>query len=239
MMTKVISFYSDIDGRTYYSDHAKRLKKDLDNLNQDYYIEELPSSGDYRSNCLKKPRFILETFKKLKEDVIWLDIDSIVHQNLSNTLTSFMEECDITGAVQVPPIREYFEQNGRALITKIKASPVVFKYKPEVVDFVETWAEDCDENLKNGNKFDHEVLLDITIPRFIHKLRWGLLDIRYCTWPGSTDKNTIITMGIADGDTKRKGLENMGLSEEMINVQLIGNERLNNDYASSGHWGSV
>jgi len=30
-------------------------------------------------------------------------------------------------------------------------------------------------------------------------------------------------MGIADGDSKRKGLENMGMSSENIDYQLIGN----------------
>jgi hypothetical protein len=40
MKTEVISFYSDIDGKTYYSDHAKRLKQQLDALRVPYDIRE-------------------------------------------------------------------------------------------------------------------------------------------------------------------------------------------------------
>mgnify|MGYP003353158941 CR=1 FL=1 len=36
MKTQVISFYSDIDDKTYYSDHAKRLKSQLDSLGIPY-----------------------------------------------------------------------------------------------------------------------------------------------------------------------------------------------------------
>jgi len=33
MKTEIVSFYSDIDNRTYYSDHAKRLRQNCIELN--------------------------------------------------------------------------------------------------------------------------------------------------------------------------------------------------------------
>ena len=50
MQTEVISFYSDIDGTTYYSDHAKRLKKQLEDFNVPHDIREKQSLGSYQKN---------------------------------------------------------------------------------------------------------------------------------------------------------------------------------------------
>ena len=62
----IISFYSDrpttladTDTNTYYSDHAKRLKIELSNINLNYDIRELPSKNNYMQNCLLKPNLVL------------------------------------------------------------------------------------------------------------------------------------------------------------------------------------
>ena len=60
MQTEVISFYSDIDGKTYYSDHAKRLTEQLIRFNVPHDIREKPSLGTYQKNCLSKPAFIYQ-----------------------------------------------------------------------------------------------------------------------------------------------------------------------------------
>ena len=82
MQPIVISFYSDIEGKDYYSRNAKRLMKQLDNLGIEYDIQEKESLGDYRLNCLSKPEYILNKMRELNRPVIWLDIESRVHQKL-------------------------------------------------------------------------------------------------------------------------------------------------------------
>ena len=52
MNLEIVSFYSDVDGNTYYSDHAKRLIKECDSLELQYDIKEKPSAGTYQKNCL-------------------------------------------------------------------------------------------------------------------------------------------------------------------------------------------
>ena len=64
MQTLVISFYSDIEDNTYYSDHGKRLQKELDSFAIPCSIEHKESLGTYRDNCLSKPRFILEKLQQ-------------------------------------------------------------------------------------------------------------------------------------------------------------------------------
>ena len=50
MQTEVISFFSDIDGKTYYSDHAKRLNQQLMGLGIPHDIRQKESLGSYQKN---------------------------------------------------------------------------------------------------------------------------------------------------------------------------------------------
>ena len=68
-----------------------------------------------------------------------------------------------------------------------------------------------------------EFLLETTLPKFYNKLRFALLDNRWCTWPGYTNENTYITMGIADTTSKEQALIDMGISGDLLTQQLIGN----------------
>ena len=76
MKTKIVSFYSDVDGGTYYSDHAVRLKKECEELGIPYDIQEKPSVGSYQKNCLSKPQYIYDKMKEMREPFVWLDVDS-------------------------------------------------------------------------------------------------------------------------------------------------------------------
>ena len=62
MKTLLVSFYSDIENRTYYSDHGKRLKESCESLGIPNDIREKESLGSYQDNCLSKPQFILDLF---------------------------------------------------------------------------------------------------------------------------------------------------------------------------------
>lgn len=219
MKTEIVSFYADIDGRTYYSDHAVRLKKNCDDLNIPHDIRPLESRGEYRLNCLAKPRFIQSVIKEKKRPFVWMDVDSIIHEELS-VFDTLSETTDICFAYQaVAP---------NIPIQYPKASPIYLNYTPRTIEFVDYWVQRCEENEKNTEKkvFDHEILMYEVLPLFINALRIGILQINYAIWPGTTippNMKPMITMGIADGSSKEKSLREMGMSENNIKFNLVGN----------------
>ena len=54
----------------------------------------------------------------------------------------------------------------------------------------------------------------------------GLLGYEYCTWPGNTNENTVIEMGLSDVESKKESLRKMGFDESKIEWQSVG---LNNE----------
>jgi len=218
MKTELISFYADIDNRTYYSDHARRLKENCEKLNIPIDIRELPSKHDYRLNCLSKPKFILDMLREKKRPIVWMDVDSIIHQTLD--IFDLLEHIDVAFAYQV-------YDPSQIQINKVKASPIYFNYTDIVLEFLQYWITMTEQvNQLDIPVFDHELLIYKVIPEYYNKMRIYRLNREYAIWPGTslgTDETPRITMGLADGDSKRKGLENMGVSSEDIDFQLIGN----------------
>jgi hypothetical protein len=72
---KIVSYYCDIEGNTFYSDHAKRLKCQCDKLDIEHLILERNYGSTWNENCRAKPAFLLEILNTLKEPFIWLDVD--------------------------------------------------------------------------------------------------------------------------------------------------------------------
>lgn len=218
MQTEIISFYCDIDNRTYYSDHARRFRINCNENNIPHDIRELPSRGEYRLNCLAKPKFIFNILMEKKKPIIWMDVDSIIHAELS-VFDGLEDKCDIAFAYQgLPP---------NIAANTAKASPIYFTYRDITIQFLQYWIEQCELNEKgDGVKvFDHEILMARVLPVFIPKMRVGALGINYAIWPGSNipeGMQKMITMGIADGDSKEKALREMGLSEELVKFNLVG-----------------
>lgn len=224
MNTPVISFYSDVDGRTYYSDHANRLSKNLTDLNIPHFIRERKSKGSYRSNCLAKPRFILEMMNELRTPLIWLDVDSIVHKTL-NVFDDFKDKVDIGMAFPKIPSKE---DNS---IGYPKASPIYLNQTPKSYEFIYAWLEASEYVEKNeSTNFDHEILLKIFFKIMNENtgIRMAMLSNAYCVWPGLevVGGEPIITMGLADSDSKINVLRNMGFSEQAIAFQSPGNKFL-------------
>ena len=212
MKTELISFYSDIDNRTYYSDHAKRLHENCETLNIPIDIIKLESRGEYRLNCLDKPKFILEMMQKKQKPVVWMDVDSIIHEEL--TVFDTVESYDIGFA---------FVHNN------IKASPIYLNYNPLVLEFIQDWINDCDTIINNNTPvFDHEVLIFMTLPKYHNKIKIFTIGESYAIWPGipvNLEESPKITMGIADGDSKKQNLQDTRMfTEDQINSQLVGNK---------------
>jgi hypothetical protein len=220
MQTEIISFYCDIDDRTYYSDHAKRFRINCNENNIPHDVRELQSRGEYRLNCLAKPKFILNVLMEKKKPIVWMDVDSVIHNELS-VFDDFYEKCDLGFAYQsVHPITN---------IAAPKASPIYLAYNDIVIEFLNYWIEKCAENEKtNGVKvFDHEILMLQVLPLFIPRTRIAALPINYAIWPGTSvpeGMRPMITMGIADGNSKEKSLREMGIPDHIVEYNLVGNK---------------
>lgn len=226
MKTPVISFYADVDGRTYYSDHATRLKKNLEEHSIPNFIRHKPSKGNYRSNCLSKPRFILEMMNELRTPLVWLDVDSIVHKPLE-VFDEFHDKVDLAMAFPKVPTKE------DPTIGMPKASPIYLNQTPKSYEFIYAWIEASEELERQANiAFDHEVLLKIFMKMINENtgVRMAFLGNAYCIWPGIPIQGgePVITMGLADGESKEQVLRNMGFDEHNIKFQSPGNKFLVN-----------
>lgn len=216
MTTEVVSFFSDIDDRTYYSDHAKRLLLNCKNLGIPCDIRELPSAGSYRLNCLSKPRFLLEILEEKKKPFVWLDVDSIVHHSLE-IFDGFSSQYDLA-----------FAYSGTSNPFLPRASPIYLNNTQNVKRFLSFWIDECNLNIQGTDRkvFDHEILILKVLPEFFFQMKIKQLDASFAIWPGQTvneEKSPMITMGIADGESKEKCLLEMGMSEEIARANLIGN----------------
>ena len=220
MKTEIVSFYCDIDDRTYYSDHARRLRINCNENNIPHDIRELPSRGGYRLNCLAKPKFILDIFLEKKKPFVWMDVDSIIHKELI-VFDEIEDKCDIAFAYQSMP------QNFN--LPYPKASPIYFSNREITEEFIRYWINCCAEN-ENGSGpklFDHEILMIHVLPNFMKRLSIACLPVNYAIWPGTSipkGMEPMITMGIADGTSKENSLREMGLSEEMVKYNLVGDK---------------
>ena len=218
MQTTLVSFYSDVDGSTYYSDHHKRIKTNCEELEIPYDFRKQESLGSYQLNCLSKPQFILDILNEKDEPIVWMDIDTVIHKqlNIFDTLSEF----DIAFA----------SSNG--MISGAKASPVYVNNTYAGRQFMNHWIDNTKMVIKQGDElFDHEVLFPL-LSQFSHEgspIQIAYLPASYCVWPGETNESTAITMGLADGESKKNGLRKMGLQEDHIEWQSPGNKHLNSE----------
>lgn len=219
MKTEIVSFYCDIDNRTYYSDHARRLRINCNENNIPHDIRELPSRGEYRLNCLAKPKFILSVLQEKQRPFVWMDVDSRIHAELK-VFDELEDKCHMAFAYQGNP--------PEVQPNLPKASPIYVTYNDIVIEFLNYWIERCEFNEMNlGAKvFDHEILMSEVLPEFLPKMKIGMLGHAYAIWPGTKLPEgfvPMITMGIADGESKEKSLREMGLNEYTVKFNLVGN----------------
>ena len=211
MKTLLISFFSDIEDKTYYSDNSERIIKECESLGIPFDIQEKESLGSYQLNCLSKPKYILDKLEELNHPVLWMDIDSKIHKPLD-----IFDKFDGTADMVIATA------NGQ--LSGIKASPLYFGNTDKAKDFIRAWISTTEDILENEKGvFDHEPLFSL-IPMFIKNMTIGIVGPEYCIWPGHTNENTCVTMGLADSETKKESLRNLGMSEDLINWQSVGDE---------------
>lgn len=220
MKTEIISFYCDVDGSTYYSDNASRIMEECRNLKIPFDFRKINSHGDYRLNCLRKPKFILKVLEEKKKPIVWLDIDSKVHKTL-NVFDKFVD-------IGVDLAFAYYEiEKEKINVMLPKASPIFCNYNEKVINFLKMWLDKCEETLKSEEKlFDHEILMFRVLPSFVPQMKIGCLPLPYCVWPGKCPHGVdpYITMGIADGKSKEKNIrelaKSVGMNEDAILLNL-------------------
>ena len=210
MQTQVISFYSDLEGSTYYSDHAKRLKEELAHFKVPADIREKPSLGSYQKNCLSKPQFIYQLLVEKQEPVVWLDVDSYI-QKTPDIFDLFRGTTDIAVACSTTKLHA------------AKASPIYLAFNSKVIDFLQHWIFMARQIEATGKWFDHEALIGI-LQKFHGQENFHMKFIgpEYCVWPGEENENTVIQMGLADVESKKQSLRELGYNEELIAWQSPG-----------------
>ena len=212
MQTEVISFYSDIDSKTYYSDHAKRFHEECQRLNIPHEVSNIPSQGSYQNNCLVKPKFIYSRLTEHQRPLLWLDIDTFIFKR-PEVFDGFKNLGVNIGVAGNDP---------KNLIT-IKASPLWFNFNSETLDFLRTWIQHCEfVRSTKGSVFDHETFIQCLHNYSKHK-KIAVLGEDYCVWPGKQNANTIFMMGLSDAPSKKDGLKKMGYNDELIEWQSPGN----------------
>ena len=222
MKTPLISFFADIEGKTYYSDHAKRFIKNCRDLDIPFIVRELQSKGDYRANCLSKPKFILQMMKEINIPFVWMDIDSIIHQKLS-VFDEIIPNCDIGMAFPKVPTQT------DPTMSLPKASPIFVNNTASCIDFLHQWVNGVEEVKKqNVPVFDHEILVSLFLQN-MKKMRVACLPKNYCIWPGEEHEGEkYITMGLADNDSKQQKLKELGFDDSAIRYQSVGNKFVEN-----------
>lgn len=212
MQTLVISYFCDVDGRTYYSDHAKRFKEECDRFQIPYQIAHIESNGSYQLNCLLKPKFIYNKLVELQRPLLWLDIDTFILKQ-PNIFDSFPNLGVNVGVASTDPKN----------LIRIKASPLWFNYNADTLDFIRDWIKNCDavRQLK-ANLFDHETFISC-LTKYSKEKKLAILNEHYCTWPGHQNENTVLMMGLSDAPSKKEVLKKMGYNDELVEWQSPGN----------------
>lgn len=165
MITKIISFYSDIGDNTYYSDNAIKFKTQCEILNISYDIEEIQSHQNWMLNCLNKPKFIMDKINKYRCPIIWMDIDTI----LINAFSEFDNcDCDIGFIIATEKL------------ISIKASPIYFNYTNNSIKLIQDWLNICENAQKNNLiELDHDALRYDVLLKHKDQLQMKILSEKY------------------------------------------------------------
>jgi len=209
MMTKVISFYSDVNEDKYYSKCADRFTKLCEDLSIDFYLEHKETLGSYRNNCLSKPAFIKEKLEQFKQPIVWVDVDTIFKKH-PDAFYQVPENVDVAFSSSMPNVRG------------MKASPLYFNYNEKAMFFLDEWINRSEQILHGmETNFDHEVLFGV-VDTCQQMVSYGVFPPTYCVWPQNTDEHTVIEMGLSDVPDKIDVLRKMGIREELIKMQSVG-----------------
>ena len=78
MKTKIVSFYCDVDGSSFYSDCANAMISKCTQLSIPHEIRHRQFGSNWIANVLAKPTFLLEMYNELTQPFLWVDVDCII-----------------------------------------------------------------------------------------------------------------------------------------------------------------
>lgn len=212
MQTLVISYFCDVDGSTYYSDHGKRFQEECQQHNIPYSVAHIESHGTYQKNCLLKPKFIYSKLIEHQKPILWLDIDTFI-----------MKKPEVFDGFSTLGINLAVASTDPAVLTQVKASPLWFNYNPDTLGFIQEWIKQCDHvRANNISIFDHETFIGCLM-NYVKEKKIAILNHDYCTWPGHANENTVLMMGLSDAPSKKEVLKQMGYTDDLIAWQSPGN----------------
>jgi len=208
-MTKVISFYSDVNKDKYYTKCADRLREMSSRFSIDLYLEEKVSLGSYRNNCLSKPKFIKDKLEQFKQPIVWTDVDT-VFRKYPQSFDEVPEDVDVAFSSSAPNI------------AGMKASPLYFNYSSNAMVFLDEWINRSEKVLLEMDvNFDHEVLFGV-VGSLMSSMKFGVFPPTYCVWPQDVNEHTVIEMGMSDVPDKIEVLKQMGISGDLLAIQTVG-----------------
>tara|TARA_Y100000385_G_C13087580_1_gene637157 strand:- start:864 stop:1496 length:633 start_codon:yes stop_codon:yes gene_type:complete len=208
-MTKVISFYSDVNEDKYYTKCADRLREMSSRFSIDLYLEEKVSLGSYRNNCLSKPKFIKDKLEQFKQPIVWTDVDT-VFRKYPQSFDEVPEDVDVAFSSSAPNI------------AGMKASPLYFNYSSNAMVFLDEWINRSEQVLLEMDvNFDHEVLFGV-VGSLMSSMKFGVFPPTYCVWPQDVNEHTVIEMGMSDVPDKIEVLKQMGISGDLLAIQTVG-----------------
>jgi hypothetical protein len=79
---KLVSFYCDVDGGNFYTNHSIRLKKKCVDLGVPHIITQENFGESWIDNVRAKPIFLLKLLNELNDDLFWLDVDCDIVKKL-------------------------------------------------------------------------------------------------------------------------------------------------------------
>lgn len=141
MTFKIISY------ATYnqkYLDYAERLIQFFADFNyNDYNITYYDKAKNKMEGCLLKPSFILSKLYEYQNDVLYMDIDSIIFKNPEIEINYNFD----IGFVFTPERKNI-----------ISDSIHYWKYNSTTIQFLKDWKEKCND--KSLKSLDHHRLID-------------------------------------------------------------------------------
>jgi len=150
MKTLFTTFYYDYDNTMYYKKSAENLKLKIEELGGQLIVNTPKLKGTYNANCLVKPKIILETLKKQRQNIIWIDADCII-----NELPTEMDNIEYDMAA-VTRIHDMKTPHSALLF---------FKNNSKVISFIEDWILKCNEKQQEAEEGlyrggDHHLLIE-------------------------------------------------------------------------------
>lgn len=78
----IVSFFADKPHETLFEDYSKLFASDLKALGYEADIAKLPYKFNRWSTIKQKPGYILSKLEEYNEPIIWMDVDTRIHQRL-------------------------------------------------------------------------------------------------------------------------------------------------------------